>query len=60
MSLEVELPMILETDNQRAVDLDNNTSAGGCRRHVDVRQNALYKLKENSISLVKWFPLAVE
>ena len=50
----VEFPMILEVDNQGAVDLANNWSAGGRTRHVDVRQNFLRKLKENGILLVKW------
>ena len=56
MGLQVELPMILKIDNQGAVDLANNWSAGGRTRYVDVRQNFLRKLKENGIHLVKWIP----
>ena len=48
--------MILEIDNQGAVDLANNWSIGGRTRHVDVRQNFLRKLKENGILIVKWIP----
>ena len=56
IGLKVKLPMILEIDNQRAVALANNWSAGGRTRHVDVRQNFLRKLKEDGILLVKWIP----
>ena len=48
--------MILEIDNQGAVDLANNWSAGGRTRHVGVRQNFLRELKENGILSVKWIP----
>ena len=48
--------MILEVDNQGAVDLANNWSAGGRTRHVDVRQNFLRELKEDGILIVKWIP----
>ena len=48
--------MVLEIDNQGAVDLANNWSAGGLTRHVDVRQHFLRDLKENGILLVKWIP----
>jgi len=56
VGLQVELPMILEVDNQGAVDLANNWSAGGRTRHVDVRQNFLRELKEAGILIVKWIP----
>ena len=56
MELQVELPMILEVNNQGAVDLANNWSAGGRTRHVDVRQNFLRELKEAGILIVKWIP----
>jgi hypothetical protein len=56
MTLQVELPMILEVDNKGTVDLANNWSAGGRTRHVDVRQNFLRELKEDGILLVKWIP----
>ena len=49
VGLQVELPMILEVDNQGAVDLANNWSAGRRTRHVDVQQNFLRELK-------KWNP----
>ena len=50
----MKLPMILEIDDQGAVDLANNWSAGGRTRHVDVRQNFLLKLKYDGILIVKW------
>ena len=53
VGLQVELPMILEVDNQGAVDLANNWSAGGRTCHVDVRQNFLRKLKEDGILIFK-------
>ena len=56
IGFEVELPMILEVDNQGCVDLANNWTAGGRTRHVDVRQNWLRELKEKGILVVKWIP----
>ena len=56
MELQVKLPMILEVDNQRTVNLANNWSAGGRTRHVDVQQNFLRELKEDGILIVKWIP----
>ena len=56
MGLLVELPMILEVDNQGAVDLANNWSAGGHTCHVDVQQNFLRKLNEDGILIVKGIP----
>ena len=53
MGLQVELPMILEVNNQGAVDLANNWSTGGRTRHVDVRQNFLHELKEDGTLIVK-------
>ena len=53
MGLQVELPMILEIDNQGAVDLAANWSADGRTCHVDVQQNFLHEPKENGILLVK-------
>jgi hypothetical protein len=37
LELEVELPMVLEMDNSRAVEIANSWSVGGRMRHVDVR-----------------------
>ena len=48
--------MILKIDNQGAVDLANNSSAGRRTCHADVQQNFLRKLEENEILLVKWTP----
>ena len=54
MKLKVKLPMVLEVDNQGAVDLANSWSVGGRTRHVDVRQCFLRELKEAGILIVKW------
>ena len=54
MGLQVELPMILEVDNKGTVDLANNWSISGQTRHVDVRQNFLRELKEDSILIIRW------
>jgi hypothetical protein len=35
--LKVELPMILEMDNEGAVDLVNSFSVGGCAQHINVK-----------------------
>ena len=56
VGLQVELPMILEINNQGVVDLTTNWSAGGRTRHVDIRHNFIRELKENGILLVKWIP----
>jgi hypothetical protein len=36
LGLKVKLPMVLEMDNQGAVNLANNWSVGGRTRHIDV------------------------
>jgi hypothetical protein len=54
MELQVEYPMILECDNQGAVDLMNNWSSGGQTRHMDVRYKFLRELKEANIIRVVW------
>ena len=46
MGLQVQLPMVLEMDNQGAVDLANRWSVGGRTRHVDVRIHYIRELKE--------------
>ena len=56
VELKVKLPMILESDNEGAVDLANNWSSGGRTRHVDVRQNFLRELKEKGILKIVWIP----
>ena len=53
IGLQVELPMILEVDNQGVVDLANNWSAGGRTCHVDVQKIFLRKLKEDGTLIVK-------
>ena len=56
MKLKVQLPMVLEIDNQAAVHLANNWSVGGRTRHIDVRQCFLRELKEAGVLMVKWIP----
>jgi hypothetical protein len=56
MELQVQLPMILECDNQGAVDLINNWSSSGRTRHMDVRYKFLHELKEGNIIRVVWCP----
>ena len=56
LGLKVKTPMILEMDNKGAVDLANNWSVGGRTRHVDVRNNFLRELKDQSLLLVKHVP----
>ena len=57
MGLQAEFSMILEIDNQGALDLVNNLNVGGRTRHVDIRQNFLHELKENGILPVKLIPV---
>jgi hypothetical protein len=52
LGLRVKLPMILEVDNQGAIDLINNWNCGGRTRHIDVRLYFLRHMKD--IIEVKW------
>jgi hypothetical protein len=54
MQLKVKLPMVLEVDNQGAVDIANNWSSTGRTRHMDVRLKFLRELKEADILHVTW------
>jgi hypothetical protein len=56
IGLKVELLMILEMDNNGAVDLVNSFSVGGHTRHIDVKQCFLQELKEAKVLVVKWIP----
>jgi len=56
MEMQVQLPMVLEMDNQGAVDLANNWSVGGRTRHVDIRQHFLRELKEQGLLIIKHVP----
>ena len=51
LQLRVELPMLLYCDNKGCVDLINNFSCGGRKRHVEARSLALRELK----NILKWF-----
>ena len=53
IGLKVKLPMLLEMDNKRAVDLANNWSVGGRTRHVDVRNHFLRELKDEGLLVIK-------
>jgi len=47
LGLKVKLPMLLEIDNEGAIDLCNNYSVGGTRTcHIDVKYWCLCLLKE--------------
>eukprot|EP00957_Ditylum_brightwellii_P041464 3139976-Ditylum_brightwellii.AAC.1 len=54
MELQVELPMILEVDNNKAVDLANNWSAGGRTWHMQMRMFFLRNLQEAKLIKVVW------
>ena len=56
MDLVVELPIILETDNQGAIDIVNNWSSSGRTRHIDCRLKFIRELKEANILRVIWRP----
>ena len=53
MDLQVQLPMVLEMDNQGAVDLANGWAVGGRTQHVDVRIYYIRELKEAGILEIK-------
>ncbi len=54
MELKVKLPMILEMDNNGAVDLSKDWSIGGCTRHVGEQQCYLRELKESKVMDIRW------
>ena len=54
IKLKVELPMIINTDNQGAVDLINGWSTTGGTKHMDVRVMFLRELKEQGVIRVEW------
>ena len=56
MELKVQVPMILEMDNQAAMHLANNWSVGGRTKHIGVRQCFLRELKEEGVLTIKWIP----
>ena len=58
IGLQVELPMIVETDNKGAADLANNWSAAGRTRHITTKIAFLRELKEQGIIHVIWIPNA--
>jgi hypothetical protein len=59
LGLRVRLPMVLEMNNQGAVYLANNWSAGGRTRHIDVQSVFLREQKEASVLVIKWIAGAV-
>lgn len=54
IGLRVKKPMILEIDNQGAIDWTNSWSVGGRMRHIDVREHFLRDLREDGLIEVKW------
>ena len=56
MNLQVAKPMILEMDNQGAIDIINNWSSTGRTRHMDTRYKFLRELKEANLMQCVWCP----
>jgi hypothetical protein len=54
MELQVQLPMLLETDNSGAMDIVNNWSSSGRTRHIDCRYKMIRELKEAGILEIRW------
>ena len=54
MKILVEYPMVIEIDNIGAVDLANNWSVGGRKKHMQTRMFFLRDLKEEGILKVVW------
>ena len=53
LELKVELPMVLEMDNSRAVDSANSWSVGGRTCHMDVPNYLLHELKDQGLLVIK-------
>jgi hypothetical protein len=56
MGLKIKKPMVLEIDNEGAVDLSHNWSVSGRTRHDSIRQSFLRELNEEGIVEVYWIP----
>ena len=56
IGLKLKLPMIIEVDNQGAVELVKNLGVVGRPQHIEVRQYLLIEPKEQGLLLVKWCP----
>jgi len=56
IGLKTKLPMILNLDNQGAVDIANNWSVARRTKHIDTKQYFIRQLKEESIIKVIWIP----
>ncbi len=54
IGLKVELPMVLEINNQGAVDLINSFTVGGCTTHIDVKHCFLQELKKSKQLIITW------
>ena len=54
INLEVELPMILEIDNQGGVDMAKRRACNGRTKHMQIREMWLSELSEKGIIQVKW------
>ena len=54
MGLKVNLPMILESDNQGAINIVNNWSSTGCTHHINCRLKFLREMKEANVIRVVW------
>ena len=46
--------MLLEIDNSRTLDLENNWSVDGRTRHIETRQKYLCDMKEEGYLVVIW------
>jgi hypothetical protein len=56
LELEVELPMLIECDNQGAVDLVNGYQVGGGTKHMDIRNYFVREQKDKGVIKVEWIP----
>ena len=56
LSLQVKLPMVMETDNKGVVDLIDNWSIDGNTKHVETRIHYMRELKEDNIVKLYWIP----
>ena len=50
------LPILVQVDNEAAVDLANGWTVGGNMKHSEVRLMYLQELKQRGIILVEWHP----
>lgn len=57
MGLQVAHPMLLEMDNQGAIDITNKWPSNDCIHHLDICYKFLPEFKEANLICCVWCPI---